>query len=182
MSNKTGRAGESSGAQESGNSTEPARRECRVVGFSVVGSLRPDERLQDLVVAVSKELNDLGYSVVVGPIEPGIEPRELKTLNPPPTTIAPPPPEQQTGAGRGRTHAVTTLGLVLILSTSVVLLVFKGFDTLIAATETAEGSQGVVASMRIYLEALAPFIKVTLGGGTIGLAVKAWWTWIKKDR
>jgi hypothetical protein len=126
----------------------------RVVAY-IDGSFGADERLQDIVAASLKELTDMGYSVSA---------RQIKR------------------PARSQTHAAVMLSLVIILEASLLLLTFRGLDTILADTGAVEGSQNFVASMRIYLETLAPFVKLVLGGGAVGLAVKAWRTWIIQER
>lgn len=71
-------------------------------------------------------------------------------------------------------HLAFIFALVVVSSASILLLGFKGFDVLLQAAYTGEGSKPVAEALSTYLEALGAFAKVVFGGVILAIAFKAW--------
>lgn len=121
----------------------------------------PDKRLEEFADEVRRELG-----LVVPPQELGLVPSQ-KVEAKPPTQITPPAantPASQPQRPSSFGILAFLLLVMLLLGGLATALVFKGFDTLLAAAQTHEGAAGVSVAMVGLLKGLAPFIKVVFGG------------------
>lgn len=120
-----------------------------------VSEALPDVRLQELAEEATKEMNEMGF---------GLAPQVIPTS--PPARSPAVPSWASVGV-----FAISTL----VLGGSAYLLVSKGFDTLLAAAQSSEGSGEVGRAMGEYLKSLAPFIRTVFGGAILGgISYKIW--------